>query len=64
MWEMINDVIQAIDPTQVLVETPLKAQVSSYLAANSRRKHGVVGNVTLDSLQRSSALYRDTPDTS
>ena len=64
MRETINDVIHATDPTQVLVATPLKAQVSSYLAANRRRKHGVVGNVTLDSLQRSSALYRDTPDTS
>ena len=56
MRETINDVIHATDPTQVLVATPLKAQVSSYLAANRRRKYGVVGNVTLDSLQRSSAL--------
>ena len=62
MRETINDVIHATDPTQVLVATPLKAQVSSYLAANRRRKYGVVGNVTLDSLQRSSALYRDIPD--
>ena len=30
MRETINDVIHATDPTQVLVATPLKAQVSSY----------------------------------
>ena len=58
---MINKIIYATDPTQALIKTPLKAQVSSYLAANRRRQYGDVGNITLDSLQRSSALYRDIP---
>ena len=58
---MINEVIYATDPTQALIKTPLKAQVGSYLAAYLRRKYDDVGIITLDSLQRSAALYRDIP---
>jgi hypothetical protein len=39
----------------------LTGQISSYFAANRRRKFGSVGKVSLGALQVSLAQYRDIP---
>jgi hypothetical protein len=43
------------------VEHPKSDQISNYLAANKRREHGPVGNVTLHSLQSAAAMMQVIP---